>query len=146
MLLIRSASSSGSMTPFRSLLWSKPPSESAWTVTVTVPAISARLATAFHAVNNWFLSAVNVNSTRFCLDVSGSSCGVGPDGDGPGTGPPADGVGPDGAVSGLEGAAWGTPGGMIRKPESRSISSAATAGGPKRILLTNSKNVRTAIV
>ena len=50
--LIKSDSRSGSRTPFWSLPLSKPSAESAWTVTVTFPAMSARLAMAFHAENN----------------------------------------------------------------------------------------------
>jgi hypothetical protein len=46
---IKSASRSGSMTPFWSLDLSKPFADSARSDTVTLSAISARLATAFHA-------------------------------------------------------------------------------------------------
>ncbi len=46
----KSASRRGSRTPFCNLLLSKPFSDSAWTVTVTLPAKSARLAMAFQAV------------------------------------------------------------------------------------------------
>lgn len=49
---IRSASRSGSMTPFRSLPWSKPCSDSARMVTFTLPARSARLAIAFQATKS----------------------------------------------------------------------------------------------
>ena len=47
---MRSASRSGSSTPFCNLLLSKPFSDSARTVTETLPAISARLAIALKAV------------------------------------------------------------------------------------------------
>ena len=50
--LIKSDSRSGSSTPFWSLPLSKPSAESACTVTVTLPARSARFAMAFHAENN----------------------------------------------------------------------------------------------
>jgi hypothetical protein len=49
---IRSDSRRGSSTPFWSLPLSKPSAESARTVTLTLPARSARLAMAFHAENN----------------------------------------------------------------------------------------------
>ena len=47
-----SASRNGSKTPFWSLLLSKPVSDWAVTLTFTVPAMSARLAMAFHAVKS----------------------------------------------------------------------------------------------
>jgi len=50
--LIKSDSRSGSSTPFWSLPLSKPSAESACTVTLTLPARSARFAMAFHAENN----------------------------------------------------------------------------------------------
>lgn len=49
---IKSASRKGSMTPFWSLALSKPVADSARNVTVTLPAMSARFATAFHALNS----------------------------------------------------------------------------------------------
>lgn len=48
--LIRSASRNGSITPFSTRVLSNPSSFSALIVTVTLPAISARLAIAFQAV------------------------------------------------------------------------------------------------
>lgn len=62
---IRSASFSGSITPFCSLLRSNPFSVSARSITDTLPARSARLAIAFHAVKSWLRSAVKLISTTF---------------------------------------------------------------------------------
>jgi hypothetical protein len=62
---IKAASLSGSITPFCTLLRSKPFSDSARRVTETVPARSARLATAFQAAKSSLRSAENAISTTF---------------------------------------------------------------------------------
>src|SRR5262249_18742977 len=134
---IRSASRSGSMTPFCSLDFSKPFSDSAWIVTCTLPARSARLAMAFQAVNRPFRSVVKLIST--VLSVASFAAGPVP----PGTVPPIAVVvppvvptpaAPDSPPPGTTtagpvptaGAASGIACGSIRKPDSRSISSSAT--------------------
>ena len=53
------------MTPLFSLPLSKPAGDSAWIVTFTLPAMSARFAMAFHAVNRALRSAAKDKSTVF---------------------------------------------------------------------------------
>ncbi len=85
---IKSASRSGSITPFWSFALSKPSDFSARIVAVTIPAMSARLAMAFHAVKSWLQSALNVSSTCVCNGGVAAGCGsgVGVDGVPPGVG------------------------------------------------------------
>ena len=66
------------MTPFWSLVRSNPFSDSARKVTETLPARSARFATAFHAAKSWFRSAENAISTNLCGGAPGVGIGVTP--------------------------------------------------------------------
>src|SRR3989442_106680 len=88
---------------------------------------------AFHAENNWFRSAEKLISTDFCAaDASEGDAPLGTPGGGVriSVGPVADAPGGAavGPVAGVAGdvAATGTAWGIIRKPESMSISSSPT--------------------